>query len=73
MYSDEELFEIGEDVIESIKLAISEVSDIEEYAEVLEVLEEAKALAEEKRDHYSGKLYEEELAERNAEYVAMVS
>lgn len=73
MYNEEELFEIGEDVIKSIDIAISEVSDVEEYADLMELLEEAKALAIEKRDHYSGKLYEEELAERNAEYIAMVS
>lgn len=72
MYSNNELSGIGIDVIGSIDTAISEVYDIEEYAEVLEALEEVKALATEIQERYSGKAYEEELEERNAEYYAMV-
>lgn len=71
MYSNDELADIGEDVIKRIDIAISETYDIEEYKEVLEALEETKALATEIQERYSGKAYEEELTERNNEYYKM--
>lgn len=69
MYSNDDLINIGEDVVGSIDIAISEVYDIEEYKELQEALEEVKELAKKIRDVYMQKGYEEELAERNAEYL----
>lgn len=71
-YDNNELVTIGDDVLSSIKIALSEVDGVDEYSEVLDILEEAKAAAEEIMNKHSGLAYQEEQKELNDEYLASV-
>ena len=71
-YDNNELIEIGNDVLGSIAIALAEVDGVEEFNEVIDALEEAKELATEIRDKYSGIAYEEEMKELNDSYIASV-
>lgn len=69
--TNEELVYSARDSIESIELAMSEIEDIEEYGDVLEILDEAIDRLKEAKEIYEeeyDKELQEEIDYQNREY-----
>lgn len=66
-----ELVEIYENVYDNIQLAIDELTEVDEYKEILETLKEAKSELEETAEKYMqafNREYDRELKYQNSEY-----
>lgn len=66
-----ELVEIYENAYDNIQLAIDELTEVDEYKEILETLKEAKSELEETAEKYMqafNREYDRELKYQNSEY-----